>query len=94
MMYLLITNTIDPFTGVITCQLLGCFYQLFGLSFWRHPFTAEEPLMMQWYISPNLVTNILADLRVSTISFLGKFFGETFFKVWVISADLAGIEDM
>ncbi len=29
----------------ITCGLLWCFYQLFGLSFWRHPFTAEHPLM-------------------------------------------------
>ncbi len=31
-------------TGVmwITCGLLWCFYQLFGLSFWRHPFTAED----------------------------------------------------
>ncbi len=33
----------------ITCVLLWCFYQLFGLSFWRHPFTAEHP------ISPNLM---------------------------------------
>ncbi len=29
----------------ITCGLLRCFYQLFGLSFWRHPFTAEHPLL-------------------------------------------------
>ncbi len=30
-------------TGVfwITCGLLWCFYQLFGLSFWRHPFTGS-----------------------------------------------------
>ncbi len=27
------------------CGLLWCFYQLFGLSFWRHPFTAEDVLM-------------------------------------------------
>ncbi len=27
------------------CRLLQCFYQLFGLSFWRHPFTAEDPLV-------------------------------------------------
>ncbi len=27
------------------CGLLWCFYQLFGLSFWRHPFTAEHPLL-------------------------------------------------
>ncbi len=28
---------------------LWCFYQLFGLSFWRHPFTAEEPLVSKWW---------------------------------------------
>ncbi len=32
----------------ITYGLLWCFYQLFGLSFWRHPFTAEHPLLRQW----------------------------------------------
>ncbi len=30
------------------CGLLWCFYQLFGLSFWRHPFTAEDPLVSKW----------------------------------------------
>ncbi len=29
----------------ITCGLFWCFYQLFELSFWRHPFTAEHPLV-------------------------------------------------
>ncbi len=24
------------------------FYQLFGLSFWRHPFTAEGPMVNKW----------------------------------------------
>ncbi len=37
----------DEFDGLesyfITCGLLRCFYQLFELSFWRHPFTAEDP---------------------------------------------------
>ncbi len=28
--------------------LLWCFYQLFGLSFWRHPFTTEHPLLRHW----------------------------------------------
>ncbi len=32
----------------ITCALLWCFYELFGLSFWRHPFTAEDPLLSKW----------------------------------------------
>ncbi len=26
----------------------GCFYKLFGLSFWRHPFTAEHTLVSNW----------------------------------------------
>ncbi len=30
------------------CGLLWCFYQLFGFSFWRHPFTAEDPLVSKW----------------------------------------------
>ncbi len=28
--------------------LLWCFNQLFGLSFWRHPFTTEYPLVSKW----------------------------------------------
>ncbi len=37
-------------TGVvwITCRLMWCFYQLFELSFWRHPFTAEDLLVNKW----------------------------------------------
>ncbi len=31
--------------GLESCGLLWCFYQLFGLSFWRHPFTADDPLV-------------------------------------------------
>ncbi len=46
----LVSPDINWWTGVvwITCGLLWCFYQLFGLSFWRHPFTAEHPLLRQW----------------------------------------------
>ncbi len=41
------SQDINWWTGVewFTCELLWCFYQLFGLSFWRHPFTAEDPLV-------------------------------------------------
>ncbi len=28
--------------------LLWCFYQVFRLSFWWHPFTAEDPLLSKW----------------------------------------------
>ncbi len=30
------------------CGLLWCFYQLFELWFWRHPFTAEHPFLGKW----------------------------------------------
>ncbi len=35
--------------GLEWCGLLWCFYQLFGLSFWRHPFTAEHSLVSKWW---------------------------------------------
>ncbi len=28
--------------------LLWCFYQLFEILFWQHPFTAEDPLVSRW----------------------------------------------
>ncbi len=31
-----------------SCGLLWSFYQLFGRLFWRHPFTAEDPLVSKW----------------------------------------------
>ncbi len=34
--------------GLEWCDLLWCFYQLFGLSFWRHPFTIMYPLLSEW----------------------------------------------
>ncbi len=34
--------------GLEWCGLLWCFYQLFGLSFWRHPFTTDDPLLSKW----------------------------------------------
>ncbi len=33
----------------ITCELLWCFNQLFGLSFWRQPFTVEDTLPGKWW---------------------------------------------
>ncbi len=49
-MQLFPSQDVNWWTGVvcITCGLLWCFYQLFGLWFWRHPFTAEDPLLRQW----------------------------------------------
>ncbi len=57
-MQLFTSHNVNWWTGVVwfICGLMWCFYQLFGLSFWRHPFTAEHPLVSKWcnYKSPNL----------------------------------------
>ncbi len=71
---LLSSPDVNWWTGVvwITCGLLWCFYQLFGLSFWRHPFTAEHPLLRQWcndtFVQIWWRNKLLDGLRVSTLS--------------------------
>ncbi len=42
-MQLFTSQDVNWWTGVvwITCGLLWCFYQMFGLSFWRHPLTSK-----------------------------------------------------
>ncbi len=50
-------------------------YQLFGTPFWRHPFTAEHPLLSKWWNATflkiwwrNKLIYILDELRMSTFS--------------------------
>ncbi len=42
-------SKMNLFPFQITCEILWCFYQLSGLSFWRYPFTAEHPLVSKWW---------------------------------------------
>ncbi len=56
-LFLIITHIftsqdINWWTGAlwIACELLWRFYQLFGLSFWRHPFTAEDEKLMSPFV--------------------------------------------
>ncbi len=71
----------------IACGLLWCFYQLFGLSFWRHPFTAEDPLVSKWCNTflqiwwRNKLIYILYGLRVTTFSSHFHFWGNYSFKI-------------
>ncbi len=58
-------------SGVDYCDV----YQLSGLSFWRHPFTAADPLLSKWCNATflqiwwrNKLIYILYGLRVSTFS--------------------------
>ncbi len=71
--FLLPKTLIDGLERWITCGLLWCLYQLFGLSFWRHPFTSEAPLVSKWWnakflhsMKKNRLIYILDGLRVST----------------------------
>ncbi len=56
-------------SGVDYLWVIVMFYQLFGLSFWRHPFTAEDPLVSKWCSAKlwiNKLIYILDGLRVNT----------------------------
>ncbi len=44
-MQLLASQDDNWWTGLDYLWIIVMFYQLFGLSFWRHPFTAEDPLV-------------------------------------------------
>ncbi len=35
--------------AAVVFWIIVCLYLLFGLSSWRHPFTAEDPLVSKWY---------------------------------------------
>ncbi len=87
----LTSQDVNWWTGVvwITCGLLWCFYQLFGLSFWRHPFTAEHPLLSQWCRDTflqiwwrNKLILILDELRMSTFSANVYFWLNYYFNIW------------
>ncbi len=77
--------------GLDSCCCVVIFCQQFGLSFWRHPFTAEDPSVIKWSnakilkicSSEEQLINILDVLRVSKYS-------ATFFFVCVNSLFMSG----
>ncbi len=82
------------FTGLMEwCGLLWCPNQLFGLSFWRHPFTAEDPMLSKWWnatflkICSDEETNESAfwmdGLRMSPLSVINITFSDKLF--WINS---------
>ncbi len=80
------SQDVNWWTGVvwITCGLLWCFCQLFGLSFWRHPFTAEHPLLRHWcrdtFLQICCPETHLHGLRMSKVSANFHFWINYFFK--------------
>ncbi len=99
---------VNWWTGVvwIICGLLWCFYQLFGLSFWRHPFTAEHPLLRHWCRDTflqiwwrNKLILISDGLRVSTFSAHFNFCVNYSFSlhctlVWVILLEIMNFKSV
>ncbi len=76
---LLSSPDVNWWTGVVC--IIVMFYQLFGLSFWRHPFTAEHPLLRHWCSDTFLQTwwrnkliLILDGLRMRTFSAINYSF--------------------
>ncbi len=84
-----VSQDVNWWTGVvwIICGL-RCFYQLFGLSFWRHPFTKEHPLVsrgcnatflqIRWR---NKLIYIFDGLRVCTCSAVFHFWVN--YSLWI-----------
>ncbi len=69
---------------IITCGLLWCFYQLFGLSFWWHPFAAEDTLVSKWIVFTTYFTNTCSLVEHETkwkILLAPKLSSSVFFKV-------------
>ncbi len=66
-------------SGVDCLWIIVMFLSADGLSFWRHPFTAEHPLVSKWWNAKflqiwwrNKLIYNLDDLRVS--EFLANFY--------------------
>ncbi len=53
--------------ALIDGRVMWYFYQLFELSFWRHPFTAEDQLVSKWHPKNQLIY-ILDGLKESKLS--------------------------
>ncbi len=77
-------------SGVDYLWIIVMLYQLFGLSFWRHPFTAEDPLVSKWCNATilkicsswwNKLNYILEGLQVEYI--FRKFLDESILKVFL-----------
>ncbi len=79
--------------GLVWCGLLQCFYQLFGLSFWRHPFTAEEPLWASDAMLHFSKSDEETNSSTSCMTWVGAKFQHIVISGWTISKMHAHEED-
>ncbi len=59
-------------------------YKLFGLSFWRHPFAAEDPLVSKWYNATFLQICSNKETNSSTSRMAWVNFQQIFIFGWTI----------
>ncbi len=57
---------------------------MFGLSFWRHPFTAEHPLVKQWWMLHFSKSDEETNSSTSLISWGWVYFQQIFIFWWLI----------
>ncbi len=83
-MQLFSSQDINWWTGVvwITCVLLWCFYHLFGLSFWRHPFTAGVTIHC-WASDGMLHFTKSVPMKKQTRLHLRSSEGESIFQIFI-----------
>ncbi len=74
------------------CVIVICFYQLYVLSFWWHPFTAEDPSNVVMYdIMLNFSKSAKWKKTNSSTSWMAVHFQKILIFVWSISLTLAHI---
>ncbi len=64
----------------LCCRLLWCFYEQFGLSFWRHPFVAEDALVRKWCNAKSLPMEKQTCLHLEWHIFIFEWVGFYSFK--------------
>ncbi len=71
---------------LMVCKLLWCFYLLFGLSFWRHPFTAVDPFVNKWRNAKflQICSDEETDSSTSWMAWGWVLFQQIFFFGWTI----------
>ncbi len=70
-MQLFAYQDVNWWTGVVWIMVM--FLSSFGLSFWRHPFTAEDPLVSKWCNATFLQIGSDQETNSSTVHSINEY---------------------
>ncbi len=81
-----LTNCLHMGPGAGLLRHWCSFYQLFGLSFWRHPFTAEDQLVSKWSNAKflKIISNEKINCSTSWMAWGWVHFQKIFILGWII----------